>query len=221
LITDPDVLDTLDVFTEIVTPALLFDQQLSTLVVCRMVSLSLEHGNCDGSCFCYVWLGMFAGPRFDNYKDGFRFAQLGYDLVEKRGLTRYQARTYMNVGCTVMPWVKHVGAGRELIRRAFDAAYRVGDLTFASYSCDQLVTNFLAVGDPLVETQAECENGLAFAHRVQFGLCIELCGAMLGLIVTLRGGNATFGSLDHAGYTELDRNSASPIRTWCSRSSTT
>jgi len=204
LITDPDVLDTFDVFTEIVTPALLFDQHLSTRVVCRMVSLSLEHGNCDGSCFCYVWLGMFAGPRFNNYKDGFRFAQLGYDLVEKRGLVRYQARTYMNVGCTVMPWVKHVGAGRELIRRAFDAAYRVGDLTFASYSCDQMVTNYLAVGDPLAETQAECENGLAFANRVQFGLCIELCGAMLGLITTLRGGNATFGTLDHPGYTEAD-----------------
>jgi predicted ATPase/C4-dicarboxylate-specific signal transduction histidine kinase len=204
LITDSDVLDTLDVFTEIVTPALLFDEHLSSLVVCRMVSLSLEHGNCDGSCFCYVWLGMFAGPRFNNYKDGFRFAQLGYDLVEKRGLTRYQARTYMNIGCTVMPWMTHVGAGRELIRRAFDAAYRVGDLTFASYSWDQLVTNFLAVGDPLAETQAECENGLAFARRAQFGLVIELCGAQLGLIMTLRGLTPTFGSLDHLEYTEID-----------------
>jgi len=204
LITDQDVLDTLDVFTEIVTPALLFDEHLSSLVVCRMVSLSLEHGNCDGSCFCYVWLGMFAGPRFDNYEDGFRFAQLGYDLVEKRGLTRYQARTYMNIGCTVTPWAKHVGSGRELIRRAFDAAYRVGDLTFASYSWDQLVTNFLAVGDPLSETQAECENGLAFARRVQFGLVIELCGAQLGLIMSLRGLTPKFGSLDHLEYTELD-----------------
>lgn len=204
LITDPDALDTLDVFTEIVTPSLLFDENMSSLVVCRMVSLSLEHGNCDGSCFCYVWLGMFAGPRFNNYKDGFRFAQLGYDLVEKRGLTRYQARTYMNIGCTVMPWAKHVGAGRELIRRAFDAAYRVGDLTFASYSWDQIVTNFLAVGDPLTETQRECEHGLAFARRVQFGLVIELCGAQLGLIMTLRGLTPTFGSLDHLEYTELD-----------------
>jgi PAS domain S-box-containing protein len=204
LITDPEVLDTLDVFTEIVTPSLLFDEHLSSLVVCRMVILSLEHGNCDGSCFCYVWLGMFAGPRFNNYKDGFRFAQLGYDLVEKRGLTRYQARTYMNIGCTVMPWAKHVGSGRELIRRAFDAAYRVGDLTFASYSWDQLVTNCLAVGDPLAEVQMECENGLAFARRVQFGLVVELCGAQLGLIMTLRGVTSTLGCLDHLEYSELD-----------------
>jgi predicted ATPase len=101
LMTNPDILDTLDVFTEIVTPALFYDENLSSLVVCRMVSLSLEYGNCDGSCFGYEWFALFAGPRFNNYKDGYRFGQLGYDLVEKRGLTRYQARTYINFGVFV------------------------------------------------------------------------------------------------------------------------
>ena len=112
---------------------------------------------------------MFAGPRFDNYKDGFRFGQLGYDLVEKRGLTRYQARTYMSFGALVMPWAKHVARGRELVRRAVDAAYRIGDLTFASYSRVQLITICLAAGDPLAEVQTEAENGLAFcqAHAVR------------------------------------------------------
>ena len=99
LITDPEVLDTLDVFSEAVTPSFFSDEHLSSLVVCRLVSLSLEYGNCDASCFGYVWLAVFAGPRFGNYKDGYRFGQLGYDLVEKRGLTRYQARTYVCVGC--------------------------------------------------------------------------------------------------------------------------
>ncbi|HEX3106741.1 MAG TPA: sigma 54-interacting transcriptional regulator [Terriglobales bacterium] len=203
-ITDPDVLDTLDVFTEIMTPSQLFDENLSSLVLCRMVTLSLEHGNCDASCFAYVWLAMFAGPRFNNYKDGFRFGQLGYDLVEKRGLTRYQARIWMNMGSTVLPWMKHPAGGRDLVRRAFDLAYRIGDLTFASYSWDQLVTVCLAVGDPLAEVETECENGLAFAKRVHFGLVIELCGAQLGLIRTLRGLTPRFGSLDHEEYNELD-----------------
>jgi PAS domain S-box-containing protein len=204
LITDPDILDTLDVFTEIVTPALLYDEHFSSLVVCRLVTLSLEHGNCDGSCFAYVWLAMFAGPRFDNYKDGFRFGQLGHDLVEKRRLTRYQARTYMSVGALVMPWSRHAGSGRELVRRAFDAAYRIGDLTFAAYSWDQLITICLAVGDPLAEVQTEAENGLAFAKRARFGLVIDLCGAQLGLIRTLRGLTSTFGSLDDEEFNELE-----------------
>jgi PAS domain S-box-containing protein len=202
LITDPDVLDTVDVFTEIVTPSLLFDEHLSSLVVCRLVTLSLEHGNCDGSGFAYVWLAMFAGPRFNNYPAGFRFGQLGYDLVEKRGLTRYQARTYMSIGAMVKPWAEHAASGRELVRRAFDAAYRIGDLTFASYSWDQLITICLAVGDPLAEVQTEAENGLAFAKRVRFGLVIELCGAQLGLIRTLRGLTPSLGCLDHDDYSE-------------------
>ena len=42
----------------------------------------------------YVMLGMVAGPRFGDYQAGFRFGQLGYDLVERRGLKRFQARTY-------------------------------------------------------------------------------------------------------------------------------
>ena len=202
IVVDPEVLDTLDVFTEIVTPSILFDEHLSTLVVCRLVTLSLEHGNSDAACFSYVWLAMFAGPRLGNYKDGFRFGQLGYDLVEKRGLTRYQARTYMSVGAMVMPWAQHVASGRELVRRAFDLAYRIGDLTFASYSWDQLITICLAVGDPLAEVQSECENGLAFAKRVRFGLVIHLCGAQLGLIRTLRGVTPTVGRLDHDDYSE-------------------
>ena len=204
LITDPDVLDTLDVFTEIMTPSQLFDEHLNSLVICRLVTLSLEHGNCDASCFAYVWLAMFAGPRFNNYKDGFRFGQLGYDLVEKRGLTRYQARIWMNMGSTVLPWAKHVGSGRELVRRAFDAAYRIGDLTFASYSWDQLVTVCLAAGDPLANVQRECENGVAFAKRMRFGLVIELCGAQLGVILSLRGLTPMFGCLDHEDYGELE-----------------
>ena len=204
LVVDPEVLDTLDVFTEIVTPSILFDEHLSTLVVCRLVTISLEHGNSDAACFAYVWLAMFAGPRLGNYKDGFRFGQLGYDLVEKRGLTRYQARTYMSVGAMVMPWAQHVASGRELVRRAFDLAYRIGDLTFASYSWDQLITICLAVGDPLAEVQTECENGLAFAKRVRFGLVIHLCGAQLGLIQTLRGVTPTLGCLDHDDYIEAE-----------------
>ena len=204
LVVDPEVLDTLDVFTEIVTPSILFDEHLSTLVVCRLVTLSLEHGNSDAACFAYVWLAMFAGPRLGNYKDGFRFGQLGYDLVEKRGLTRYEARTYMSVGAMVMPWAQHVARGRDLVRRAFDLAYRIGDLTFASYSWDQLITICLAVGDPLAEVQTECENGLAFAKRVRFGLVIHLCGAQLGLIRTLRGVTSALGHLDHDDYIEFE-----------------
>src|SRR5262249_24900602 len=72
LMTDPDVLDAMDVLTEVVTPAHFTDENLDSLIICRMVNLSLEHGNSDGSCFAYVWFAIIAGPRFGNYEAGFR-----------------------------------------------------------------------------------------------------------------------------------------------------
>jgi PAS domain S-box-containing protein len=203
LLDDSAVLDMLDVFTEIVHPAMFFDENLSTLVVFRMASLCLEHGTCDASCFGYIWFGMFAGPRFNNYKDGFRFGQLGYDLVEKRSLTRYEARTYTSFG-TLTPWAKHALKARELIRRAFDVAYRTGDLTFSAYSWHSLITNYLAVGDPLLEVQSEAEKGLDFVTKAGFGLVVENSKAQLGLIRTLRGLTPTFGCFDTDDYNEAD-----------------
>jgi len=82
-----------------------------------------------------VGFGVIAGPNFGDYQAGFRFGRLGCELIEKRGLTRYQARSFMTFGNMVMPWTKHIRTGRDLVRRAFDAANRIGDLTFAAYSC--------------------------------------------------------------------------------------
>lgn len=203
LMTDPDVLDALDVLTEMVTPALFFDENLSSLVVCRMLNLSLEYGHSDGSCFAYVWFAVIAGPRFGNYKAGFSFGRLGYELVEKHGLKRYEARTYMCFGNIVLPWSRHAREGRPLLRRAFDAANRIGDLTFAAYSCNQLITNFLTVGDPLAEVQPEAENGLAFARKARFGLVVDLIVVQLALIRSLRGLTSKFGCFSDGTFDEL------------------
>lgn len=203
LISNPDALDFLDVFTEVVTPALYTDQAFLALVLCRMVSLSLEHGNCDGSCYAYVWLGVLAGPYFGDYQVGFRFGQLGYDLVEQRGFHRYQARTCMCFGCLIIPWTKHVRTGRDLIRRCFNAANRIGDLTYAAYSCIALNTNLLAAGDPLPEVQREAETGLEFATNVRFDLAIDCITAQLALVRTLRGLTAKFGTFNDERFDEL------------------
>ena len=201
LMSNPDLLATQDILAEF--PAMHIEENLSSLVVCRMVNLSLEYGNSDGSCFAYVWFAQIAGPRFGNYKDGFRFGRLGYELVEKRGLQRYQARTYMSFGNIVMPWARHVLEGRDLVRRAFAAADRTGDITFASYSCNHLITNFLAAGDPLAEVEREAERGFEYAQKVRFGFVIDNLTMQLGFIRTLRGLTPTFGSFNYEGFDEL------------------
>src|SRR3954453_9100272 len=103
--------------------------------------------------------------------------------------------------------LKYLRAGRALLaEETWKLNHQlIFSIEYLTAECELLtVTVCLAAGDPLAEVQKECENGLAFARRVRFALVIERCEAQLGLILTLRGLTATFGCLDHEGYSELD-----------------
>ncbi|MEH2482414.1 PAS domain S-box-containing protein [Nitrobacteraceae bacterium AZCC 2146] len=200
--TDPGWRATMDVLTAVVSPALFTDENLVCLVLCRMANLSLEHGISDAGCFAYVWLGNLIGPHFGAYREGFRFAKLGLDLTEQRGLRRFEARVYLVFGGRVIPWTQPIRAGQSLLRRAFVSANALGDLTFAAYSCDNLIAHLLATGDELGDVQREAENGLEFAQKARFGLVVDIIKTQLQLIRTLRGLTPTFGSFDEEVFDE-------------------
>jgi len=202
-ITDPDVLDILDVLGEVFVPALFCDENLSSLVICRMVNLSLAHGNSDGSCYAYVNFATIAGPRFGQYEAGFRFGQLGYDLVERTGLKRFQARIYMSFGSIVLPWTKHIRSGRDLVRRALNIANESGDITHSCFCCDHVIQNMLGAGDHLVQVQQEAENYLQFAQKFRFGLVEDHIKVQLALVRSLRGLTVKFGCFNDGSFDEL------------------
>jgi predicted ATPase/signal transduction histidine kinase/FixJ family two-component response regulator len=199
---DPVACGTMDVLTSLVSPALYTDENLRCLVIGRMGNFSLEHGNSDASCYAYTAVGNVLGMYFGDYRAGFRFGELGLDLVEQRGIDRLKARVYLAFGNLAKPSIRHVRMGRSLPRHAFDTAQQVGDLTYAAFSRNNLLTFLLASGDPLAEVQREAEYGLNFARQARFGLAVELITAQLQLMRTLRGLTLTFGCFDHAGFDE-------------------
>ena len=217
LLTDPGLHAKMDVLTALLPPALFTDENLFCLIVAHMANVSLEHGNSDGSCLAYVWLGLLLGPHFDEYPAAFAFGQLGIDLVEKRGLDRFRARVYLDFSHVVNPWMKRAQFGPALARRAFDAANEIGDLTFAAYSGCNLVSALLATGDPLAEVQQEAETRLEFARMARFSLISDIITGQLRLILALRGLTPSFSSFDGQGFSEeqfehhLDGDSGSAV----------
>jgi predicted ATPase/signal transduction histidine kinase/CheY-like chemotaxis protein/HPt (histidine-containing phosphotransfer) domain-containing protein len=202
LMTDPACRATLDVLTVVEEPAHFTDENLRCLVIARMVNLSLEHGNSDGSCIAYLHLGWLVGPRFGDHQAAFRFGKLGLDLVEKRGLERFKARVSLCFGYFVIPWSRHLRTGLELLRRSFAAAQEASDLKYSVYSCDRLVTFLLATGDPLEDVQQEAQNGLEFARRAKFGYIADIISGQLAFIRTLRGLTPTFSSFNDREFDE-------------------
>jgi PAS domain S-box-containing protein len=203
LMSDPGSLGTLDVLTKVVPPAVFTDRNLSALIICRAVNFSLEGGNCDASCLAYVMLGRIAGPLFGDYQAAFRFGQVGYELVEARGLKRFQASIYLYFSIWIARWMKHVRFSSELLRRAFEAGNRIGDLTFAAYAALNQLSDLLFAGDSLSEVQREAEFSLAFAQKAKFGLIVDATNAQLAVVRALRGLTPKFGCFDSEQIEEL------------------
>jgi predicted ATPase/signal transduction histidine kinase len=202
LITNPVCRAMLDLFTALEEPAYFTDQNLRCLIVARMVNLSLENGNGDGSCVAYVQLGWFVGPRFGDYQAAFQFGKLGLDLVEKHGLERFRARVSQCFGYFISPWSKHLRVSVELLRRSLATARQTGDLKYAVYGCDRLTTVLLAAGEPLAEVQRQAENAIEFARRAKFGYVVDIIVGQLRFIRTLRGLTPSLASFNDAEFDE-------------------
>jgi PAS domain S-box-containing protein len=203
LMEDAAALGTVEALSKLFAPAVQTDANLACLTVCRAVSLSIERGNCDASCVLYANVGRVAGRRFGDYQAGYRFGQLGCELVDRRGLKRFEASTYLCFSIFVVRWMKPVRSCRDLLRRAFAAANRIGDLPYGAYCGNSLTSDLLFAGEPLPDVQAEAERGLAYAEKVPFGLVIDFITTQLALIRMLRGLTPVFGCFDEGRFDEL------------------
>src|SRR5262249_23452157 len=158
-----------DVLAALHHPGYFTDLNLQCLVIARMVNLSLEHGNSDGSCLAYVDLARYVGPRFGDHQAAFHFGKLGLDLVEKPGLERFRARVTQSLRYFIQPRSRHLRTGLETLGRSLTMAQEDGGLLYAVLSYGPLVTLLLAAGDPLGEVQGEAETGLEFARKAKIG----------------------------------------------------
>ncbi|AUT58088.1 trifunctional serine/threonine-protein kinase/ATP-binding protein/sensor histidine kinase [Paraburkholderia caribensis] len=203
LMEDAASLGTVEALSKLFAPALQTDANLACLTICKAVNLSLERGNCDASCVLYANVGRVAGRRFGDYQAGYRFGQLGCELVNRRGLKRFEAKTYLCFSIFVVRWLKPVRECRDLLRRAFDAANRIGDLPYGAYAGNSLNSDLLFAGEALPELQIEAERGLAYAEKVRFGLVVDFIAAQLALVRMLRGLTPRFGCFDDEKFNEF------------------
>jgi PAS domain S-box-containing protein len=201
LMVDPSLLAMIDVLMKIQPPAHFAEPNLWCLSIIRILQFSLEQGNSDASIAAYVALGLIAAQRRD-YQLAFRFGEISYQVTERLPKTRFRAAVYMNFGANLVPCVRHVREGRDLLRRAFEIAKTNGDLIFAGYSCAKLIENLLAGGESLAEAQREAEHVLEFVRKSRFGYATDWIAAQLGLIRTLRGSTPRFGCLDDEQFDE-------------------
>ena len=201
MMTDPELQAAIQALSVLTTPAYQTDFHLFWLFACRMVSISMQHGMSDASAHGYVLLGFILGPVFHRYDEGYRFAKLACDLVEKHGFIAFQAKVHYATALVAL-WTQPIGTAIDLTRAAFRTAVETGDLTFACYATYQTVTDLLLRNDPLEAVWRESEIALDFAREANYRDAAQIVVCQQRFIATMQGRTATFSTFGDAQFEE-------------------
>lgn len=197
---DPDDRATIDVLMEMYAPALFTDPNLSRLVISLMVNLTLERGTSDASAFAYVWFGAFMG-RSGDYATAYRFGDLANTLMVRRDQTRYRARVAMVLGHFIYTYTRPLHLARAQLERAVEHAQADGEPNFLVYAASHIVSNALAAGFSLEETERDLDACAAIFHRSGFAALEPIVFSQRYVLRSLRGLPTTFGAFaDQASF---------------------
>ena len=186
----------------ILTPSAYFtDLHLFCLLVCRMVNLSMQHGTGGASAHAFGILGHILGPTFHRYGEGYRFAKLACELVEKHGFIAYHAKVYHAMGLAAQ-WAQPITTVIDLMRATSRTAIETGDWTFACYSLCQSVHGALLRNDPLDAVWRESEMALDFAGKAGFRDMAEAIVSQQRFIAAMQGRTANFSTFSDSQFDE-------------------
>jgi predicted ATPase/signal transduction histidine kinase/GAF domain-containing protein len=195
MMTDLEIHAAMQVLSTLVGPVTFTDFQLSCLLACRMVSISIQHGVSGPAAHAYACLGSVLGANFHRYREGHRLARLACELVEKHAFTAYDTKVYHAMGLAVF-WAEPLTSVIELRRITTRTATERGDLTFACYGMHQSITYLLMRNDPLDVVWRESEMALDFARKAQFRDVVDLIVSQQRFIASMQGRNANSSTFD-------------------------
>jgi PAS domain S-box-containing protein len=201
IMTDPELQAAMQVLS-VVTPASYFtDIHLFCSLVCRMANFSMQHGMSGACVHGYAHLGEILGPVFHRYSEGYRFAKLACDLVEKHGFIAYQAKAYDAMSIATQ-WTQSITTAIDFMRASFRAAIETGDLTYACYAMFLLIPDLLVRNDPLDAVWRESEIALEFVRKAGFRDLADVIRSQQRFIATMQGRPATFFTFSDAQFDE-------------------
>jgi predicted ATPase/signal transduction histidine kinase/GAF domain-containing protein len=202
LMTDTELQAAMRMLAVVGPPAYFIDFQLVCLLVCRVVTVSVLHGMCGAATQAFGLYGIIVlGPVFHRYSEGYRFAKLACDLVDKHGFMAYRATNYHSMALAAQ-WTQPMTTVIDFTRATFHTAIETSDLTFACFSMQLSVTGFLVRNDPLDMVWRESEKSLDFVRKARFHDVAAVIVSLQRFIATMQGRTTTFSTFSDSQFDE-------------------
>jgi predicted ATPase/signal transduction histidine kinase len=201
LMSDPELQAAMRMLSALIPCAYFTDQRLFHLQIFRMVTISLQHGASMHSATGYVYFGIALGTAFHRYADGYRFAKLACDLLDKHGFIANRGTVYATFGA-VASWSQPIATVIDFYRTSIPAAIETGSLLQACFGLQLSLTHLLIRGDPLDLVWRESERALDFTQKAKYHDVATIIVSQQRFIATLQGRTAAFSTFNDAQFNE-------------------
>jgi PAS domain S-box-containing protein len=199
--TDPELQAAMPLLSALAPPAYFTESELVSVLMCRTVTISILHGMCSAAAHAFGYYGVVLGPIFRRYSEGYRFARLACDLVDKHDFFASRAKVYATAGSAAL-WTQPIETGIDFWRATLGAANETGDLTYACFSMDHFITYFLLRNDPLDAVRREAEKSFQFVSNARFEDVAAVIVSQQRFIATMQGRTPSFSSFSDAAFDE-------------------
>lgn len=140
---------------------------ISFLHVAKMTELTLKHGVTPESAYGLSWYGVFIASLYGEYQEGLAFGQAALALIDHHGFEAERIATLVAVD-QVCPWTRPLSEALDYARQAARIGRDSGDVGMACYAWNHIVSDLLAMAEPLPLVEEAIESGLAMTRQVQY-----------------------------------------------------
>ena len=141
---DPIKLVAMQILFYMAGPAYFTNPELLSLVILKMVNLSIEHGNSEVASCAYACWANIVGVMLGDYKSGYEIGKLALQLSEQYNNPRVACRTMNMVGAQVAIWHEPIAQAIDTLRRGFHYGVEVADI-YGCYSATNLTVQRISI----------------------------------------------------------------------------
>ncbi|MEG4417001.1 AAA family ATPase [Microcoleus sp. LAD1_D5] len=184
--TDPYKLAAMRVMNYLSSPAFIALNQLSLLMWCRQVNLSIQYGNSANSAFPYVGYGLILclSGELDT---GYQFGQLALKLLEQFKDRTFKARIYAIYKGFIKHWNEPLRDTSSFCMEAYQNGIETGDIECAASVRHSYAYTLYLSGVELSDAKKEMAKALKVTYQTQQKAYIRWAEIYMQAILNLMG----------------------------------
>ncbi len=162
---------------------------LYIFVSLKAALLSLEYGNAAESAKAYANYGLILGTVLGDYKTGYEFGLLAYNLSEIFQKQEQLCKASLLLSAWLTSWNQPIADAQKFALSGYQAGLESGEIQFAGYNLFALGCILHFKGTKLEQLHEQISNWLPFAEKTKNQLTFEILSALQFTVFNLLGKN--------------------------------